>query len=111
MAVSSHFPSSSEIVVKVFEYLSMLFSKHNPANLQTTTFAHLGESGLILQNLLGLLETIYLGLTAGSAFLVCLKLGNATVLDLAIILHDSSKLLEVPLSDARSVISASSPPC
>merc|ERR1719261_615775 len=73
--------------------LGMLISKCNPANLQATTLAHLSESGLVLQNLLGLLEAVDLSLTAGSSFLVGLRLGNAAVLDLAVVLHDCGKLL------------------
>merc|ERR550514_1884678 len=52
----------------------------------------LDKGGLVLKNGESLLETLNLCRASSSALFVCLGLGNAPVLDLAVVFHDSGKL-------------------
>merc|ERR1740115_299328 len=58
----------------------------------THTLALLQEGGLVRENLQSFPETLDLGLAAGLTVLICLWLCNATLLDLAIVLHHGVQL-------------------
>ena len=82
--------------------LGILFSQSELGNLQAT-LAHLREDDLLVKDLLGLLEASNLGCAVWRAILVCFWLGDAAVLDLAIVLHKGgSSLEEMHLSDVSS---------
>ena len=53
--------------------------------------AALHESSLALEDREGLLEAVHLGLTTSLAILIRLRLGDATLLDLAIVIQDGGE--------------------
>merc|ERR1719375_2829755 len=69
-------------------------SAHSEVPLGTTedTVGCLQEGSFVVEDGLSLLESCNLSLTAGSALLVGLWLGNALILNLLQVLHDCSKL-------------------
>merc|ERR1719313_344341 len=77
----------------------LCLSSHGHEVVTTVTLAlALHESSFVFKDAEGLLQASNLCLAAGLALLVCLRLSNAPLFDLSIVVHDGGKLVVGGLS-------------